>query len=315
MSWVFLTHGFAYKLKKPVCYADLDFRTLAARQVFCQEEDRLNRRLAAKVYLGLLPLSVNAQGQLHLGEGGTPVDWLVKMHRLPQQNMLDSVIRHGGVSGQDVARIVRRLVAFYRNASPVTLDPLAHREGLHSSITLCNARLCQAEYALPQAQIARITDRLHRLLAELGVHIERRILSAKYVEAHGDLRPEHICLTPHIVIIDCLEFSRTLRILDPIDELGFLALECERLGAPDSGALFLRTYSELSGDWANSSLLHFYQSYRACLRAQIAIRHLDEEKYRTSICSSAKWRQRACDYLHLAERHQLAINATIDPPV
>jgi aminoglycoside phosphotransferase family enzyme len=35
MSWVFLTHQYAYKLKKPVCYNMLDFRTIAARHFYC----------------------------------------------------------------------------------------------------------------------------------------------------------------------------------------------------------------------------------------------------------------------------------------
>ncbi|HSR70839.1 MAG TPA: hypothetical protein VLL72_00535, partial [Kiloniellales bacterium] len=52
MSWVFLTDRYAYKLKKPVAYDSLDFRSLAARKHFCGEELRLNRRLARNVYVG-----------------------------------------------------------------------------------------------------------------------------------------------------------------------------------------------------------------------------------------------------------------------
>src|SRR5512145_1347119 len=49
-SWVFLTDTKAWKLKKPVRYDFLDFSTLEARRRDCEEELRLNRRLAADVY-------------------------------------------------------------------------------------------------------------------------------------------------------------------------------------------------------------------------------------------------------------------------
>ena len=40
MSWVFLTHDHAYKLKKPVCYSFLDFSTMDARRQMAKEELR-----------------------------------------------------------------------------------------------------------------------------------------------------------------------------------------------------------------------------------------------------------------------------------
>jgi aminoglycoside phosphotransferase family enzyme len=46
ISWVLLTGPYAYKIKKPVNFGFLDFSTLAKRKHFCEEELRLNRRLA-----------------------------------------------------------------------------------------------------------------------------------------------------------------------------------------------------------------------------------------------------------------------------
>lgn len=57
MSWVFLTHAFAWKLKKPVVHLFLDYRRVARRRFFCEEEIRLNRRLAPAVYLDAVPLA------------------------------------------------------------------------------------------------------------------------------------------------------------------------------------------------------------------------------------------------------------------
>ncbi|MBC7294150.1 MAG: hypothetical protein H5T84_08655, partial [Thermoleophilia bacterium] len=113
------------------------------------------------------------------------------------------------------------------------------------------------------------------------------------------LRPEHIWLGPEPVVIDCLEFEREFRILDTADELSFLAMECERLGAPSVGQSFLETYSEYTGDKPPEKLLHFYKSYRAALRAKITIWHIKDSEVR----NPSKWSNLAGEYLRLAEAH------------
>ena len=95
MSYVFLAGDKAYKLKKPVRYPFLDFSTLDARERNCREEARLNRRLAADVYLGVLPLTFDGARVFALGGDGAVVDWLVEMRRLPQEAMLDRLISDG----------------------------------------------------------------------------------------------------------------------------------------------------------------------------------------------------------------------------
>ena len=68
ISWVFLTDRFAYKLKKPVKFDFLDFSTLERRRQACNDEVRLNRRMAPHVYLGLVPVRQDSQGQFRLDE-------------------------------------------------------------------------------------------------------------------------------------------------------------------------------------------------------------------------------------------------------
>lgn len=134
--------------------------------------------------------------------------------------------------------------------------------------------------------------RLHGLLAD-------RVLAGKIIQGHGDLRPEHVCLRPVIAIIDCLEFSRALRTQDAMDEIGFLALECERLGNPAAGARLLALYRDESQDDIADELLHFYQSCRARTRALIAARHLRDAQHR----DWPHWRRKAEAYLALARQH------------
>jgi aminoglycoside phosphotransferase family enzyme len=101
MSWVFLTDRHAYKLKKPVSYDFLDFSTIDARRFYCEEEVRLNARLAAEVYLGIVELTLNSLGHLQLDGAGAVIDWLIRMRRLPTRHMLDYAIKNGRASQED----------------------------------------------------------------------------------------------------------------------------------------------------------------------------------------------------------------------
>ena len=125
MSWVFIAGNRVYKLKKPVHFPFLDFRTLEARENNCREEVRLNRRLAPNVYLGVDSLAVDKKGQLSIGQRGEIVDWLVEMRRLPDELMLDQAIlrhtiEHDGSRRLDA--VADLLVGFYRASPPVEIS-------------------------------------------------------------------------------------------------------------------------------------------------------------------------------------------------
>lgn len=317
MSWVFLTDQYAYKLKKPVCQDVLDFRTIAARRHYCNEEVRLNRRLAPDVYLGVVSLSLDALGHLRLAHGGNgedghaTVDWLVQMRRLPARWMLDYAIRNSSLHEDDIRRIVYHLAAFYNACEAVSIDAAAYRAGFLRAIDHNQQILTRLEYRLPSQSISDLCAAQRAVVHTRQDLFDARVQDGKIIEGHGDLRPEHICLKPNIAIIDCLEFSRALRLVDPVDELAYLALECERLGLAQAGNSLLHIYSEKSGDRPDMALVGFYQGFRALLRAGIAIRHLDEERYR----HSEEWHHRATSYVQLAEKFQKASSSVSDPPV
>jgi aminoglycoside phosphotransferase family enzyme len=299
MSWVFLTDRLVYKLKKPVRFEFLDFSTLERRHHDCQEEVRLNRRLAQGVYLGVTPLTVDAAGRLHLNGEGEAADWLVKMQRLPRERMLDHAIAVGRVDEAGVRAFAQILAGFYRHADPVSMTLHAYRQRFEQDIHANTTALSEPGYGLPRRQVTLIKQALQQFLADKPELFDARIKGGKIVEAHGDLRPEHICLIDPPVIIDCLEFNRALRILDPADELAFLALECEHAGAPYIGEIVFDTYRQLTGDAPAPSLVCFYKALRAQLRAKLSIRHLDDH----DAGEHNKWVQRASDYLQLAEHY------------
>lgn len=300
MSWVFLTDRYAYKLKKPVRFSYLDFSTEEARRKDCMEELRLNRRLTSGVYLEIAALVLDKEGKLRISsEGGTVVDWLVKMRRLPAQRMLDVMIRERRVGSDDVRSVAGVLGRFYLECAAVKVTPADYRKRLADTIAEHLEELSTPAFGLPAALVAQICARQRGVLDRCSALFDERATSGKIVEGHGDLRPEHICLEPQPQIIDCLEFSRDFRILDRADELAFLALECERLGAPELKAPIFETYGELTADRPHPVLVHFYQSHRACLRAKMSIWHLKDSALR----ANPKWPAQARDYLRFAHEH------------
>jgi aminoglycoside phosphotransferase family enzyme len=298
MSWVFLTDRHVYKLKKPVRYDYLDFSTLAARHRNCMEEVRLNRRFATNVYEGVVPLTVDAQGALQIAGSGAIIDWLVQMRRLPAERMLDYAMAHGTVVETAVHQVGTLLTRAYLQMPPVAIAPAAYRQWLAREVQANWRELAMPHYHLPLALVESVlTAQMAFLEQEFGL-LDSRVHAGRIIEAHGDLRPEHICLEDEPVIIDCLEFNQALRILDTVSELAFLALECERLGAPEVGAGILETYSSAAGDRPPRRLLAFYKSYHAGMRAKIAVWHLKEP----AVHDAAQWTQKAQHYLRLASR-------------
>jgi aminoglycoside phosphotransferase family enzyme len=303
MSWVFLTAQNAYKLKKPVRQDYLDFSTLSAREHYCREELRLNQRLAPGIYLDVVPLRRDARGELRVAGPGETVEWLVKMRRLPAERMLDRMIRSGVVQDAQAAELGRILADFYRDAPRAALSSSEYRANCRAAVALnlhlLGDPLFELDAGAPQRVHAALLALIDRDAAWFGAR------AARVVEAHGDLRPEHVCLNSPPVIYDRLEFNRAFRLLDPAEELAYLAMECELLGAPAVGARVFEVYVARSGDDPPAPLRHWYMAYRACLRARLAARHILDRPRE----DWERWLREARRYLDAAERHCRAIKA------
>jgi aminoglycoside phosphotransferase family enzyme len=300
MSWVFLTDTHAYKLKKPVRYPFLDFRTIDARHIDCLEEVRLNRRLAGDVYLGVVPLA-GQPGNLRLGGDSRAVDWLVRMRRLPSPRMLDRLIQTRQAGPGQLNAVGHLLGRFYRQRRPVEIAADEYRRCLRDEIEENGAELAQGPFALPGERVHSLCEHQRRFLDSADAILDGRVEQGQIVEGHGDLRPEHVCLTDPPVVIDCLEFKRQFRILDPADELAYLGMECERLGAGWAGPELLAAYGEITGDKPPPELVHFHASVRAMLRAKLALWHTRDH----DIGEPDRWVRKALSYIEAAERHAL----------
>jgi aminoglycoside phosphotransferase family enzyme len=165
-----------------------------------------------------------------------------------------------------------------------------------------HAVLADPVFGLPADAVAGLHATLGAWLRDNTPLLAARA-AAFLVEGHGDLRPEHVCLESPPVVFDCLEFNRDFRIVDIADELAALAMECERLGASFVGAVLFQVYTARTGDVPAPALRHFYQSYRAALRARLALLHTRE----LPPSAWARWQATAQEYLAVAQQHAAAL--------
>jgi aminoglycoside phosphotransferase family enzyme/predicted kinase len=309
ISWVFLVGDLVYKVKKPLHLAFLDYSTLERRRHFCHEEVRLNRRLAPDVYLGVVPI-LRRGSAFEVGVlGGEPTagevveDYAVVMRRLPEERMLDRLLRRQGAGAMPVDAIAERLAGFHRGC-PVGAAARwgsveAIRElvlaNLHETDPFVGDTLRRVDRELVEGAEARF------IVTHRGLLV-RRVERGFVREVHGDLRPEHICLTDdRIVVFDCVEFSERFRTCDVASEIAFLTMELDFLGFPELSEDLVRAYAAHSADDEIKSLLPFYGAYRAYVRGKVESLKSREREVPAPEREAA--RESADRYFRLASRY------------
>jgi len=299
LSWVFLVDRFAYKLKKPLRHPRADLSTLAARKANATTEVELNRRLAPGIYLGIIALTEGSAGRLELGGRGRVLDWLVKMRRLPDRLMLDGLLDRRDLPRARLQALAERLARFYIEAPRVELRGPTYRQRLLAELRINHRILTDVGPTVPMERIERLHTRICGFLQEQAALLDARAENGCLVEGHGDLRPEHVCLLRHPILFDRLEFSERLRQVDPLDDLAFLVVDCERLGFRQVGRMLYDHYRSRSGDSAPRILVQFYASYRAVLRARLAAAHIPG----LAPWAQKPWADRAAALVRIAEQH------------
>ncbi|MFQ5734270.1 MAG: AAA family ATPase [Planctomycetaceae bacterium] len=286
ISVVFLTPAHAWKLLKPVKFDFLDFSTPQARREECRNEVRLNGRLAADVYLDVVPVTQTTDG-LSLGGSGTPVDWVVKMRRLPADATLRAKIESGAATAEDIEHLLDLLHPFFENAARgPDIDrsgaPPVIRRILVENLDALDGGVISGPgsskiRATHTAEVAALRSVQLQFLATHAALFQQRVDEGWVRDGHGDLRAEHVYFTDPPVIIDCVAFNDALRHADLLDEICFLATDLQRLGRDDLSAVLIDRYRRRMDDPAPSALSHFFQSYRFSVRAKVACLRAGEE--------------------------------------
>jgi hypothetical protein len=306
ISWLFFTEHCVYKVKKPVDFGFLDFTTLEARQHFCEEEARLNRRLASDVYLGVLEVKA-MNGEIRLGGPGETVDYALQMRRLPEDRMLPALLASGAVTSETMWRLAQLLATFHRQAAT---GGAIDQDGTIAVILKNweeNFAQTQAylDFPLRRDVYEKIRRRVLAFCRAREHLFDQRVATGRIRDGHGDLRAEHICLTEPIAIFDCIEFNHRFRYGDVAADVAFLAMDLDERGFEDLSQAFVQAYVECSGDQDLPSVLDFYKCYRAFVRAKVECFRVDD----TTVSAGDKRRalHAALRYCQLAARYADAL--------
>ena len=272
ISWVVLTGPYTYKIKKPVNLGFVDFSTLAKRHFFCQEELRLNRRLAPQLYLEVVALYGTPE-RPHFHGQGAPIEYAVKMAQFAQETLLSHLIAVGQLQVSHIDRLAHEVSAFH--ARIATADPLSHfgsPEMIYQPMQENFQHLFDTiDDPVRQAHARALEAWSQRTFAARRPTFVARKQGGFVRECHGDMHLGNMILRDdEIVIFDCLEFNEDLRWLDVASDVAFLIMDLEDRGRPDLGHRFLNSYLEATGDYGLLVLLPFYLMYRATVRAKVA---------------------------------------------
>jgi aminoglycoside phosphotransferase family enzyme/predicted kinase len=266
VSWVFLTGRYAYKVKKPVKLPFVDFSSLRAREHYCREELRINRRLAPDLYLGVVPI------------GGTPtsprvgrkpaIEYAVKMREFPADARLDRRLAANGVPRSALSDFGAWLARFHGRLPPIR-GSAAGDVGAGVLRNLEELADCLGRRRRRELEVLRTWTEAR--CTSLAPVFARRAAEGRHREGHGDLHLQNLLWrNGAIMAFDALEFDRRLREIDVVSEAAFLAMDLRAHGRPDLEYEFVNGYLEASGDYGGADVLEFYLVYRALVRAKVA---------------------------------------------
>lgn len=294
ISLLFFVGDLVYKLKKPVRFPFVDQRTREARERLCHREVELNSRLAPDCYLGVASL---------VGPDGEPWDHLVLMRRMPEERRMSALVLAGDPRAAGVLDDLASLLAgLHRTAdrSPL-IDACATRSAVQAR---WEEIFEEVEPSVGTVLDAQDVDQVRRLaeqyLAGREPLFARRIERGAICDGHGDLMADDIfCLDDGPRVLDCIEFDETYRYVDVANDVAFLVMDLERLGAPELGERFVDAYEKCAGQALPRSLVDFYVAYRAMVRSMVGCLRTTQLSGEEAEAGTARSR----DLLELCHRH------------
>jgi len=303
ISHLYLTDSLVYKIKKKVNFEFCNFTSLDRRRFYCEEEIRLNRRLAPDCYLGVSKI-VRQGDRFLIDQPGEICEYAVRMRRLPQTKMLTRQLDAAGHRKTLLPKIEKlgRLLAHFHNQAP-HLDKESHNDQ-HTLLfywqqNFDQTRNCPATLIRP-ATFNALEQMVMGFIHENSELFRQRQKLGYVRDGHGDLHSEHICLTEPMQIFDCIEFNPDLRYGDILNDFAFLYMDLEFRGRPDLAQRLWQSYrNNIETGPQAQSLLRFYCLYRAWVRAKVHFFQIN------ATAEAAEHQRQAREYFRLAGSYAL----------
>ncbi len=303
ISYVLLAGDFVYKFKKPMDFGFLNFTTLEKRKYFCEQELLLNRRLCPTVYLDLVTINRDNASGLTLDGPGEPIEYGVKMIRMPEERMMGNIIRTGKLNHRMIETIVATLKPFYKMAaSGSAIEKFGTAAAVGASVmeNLQQSAPHIGCESLSREEYDEIDNYVRNFLKNKEL-FNQRIAAGRIRDCHGDLHSANICLADSVYIYDCIEFNHRFRYIDMASDVAFLAMDLDYFGLKELSEYFIHCFQEATGDMGLSAVLNFYKCYRAAVRGKIGL--LTGHEPEVDPETRAKALAQATRYFALAKRY------------
>jgi aminoglycoside phosphotransferase family enzyme len=265
-SIVFLAADRAYKLKRAIRYASLDYTTLGLRRAACEAELALNRRTAPELYLDVRSINRGGDGALAFDGLGPALDHVVVMRRFDQADLFDHMAERGSLTPELMAEL-GEAVAHLHLAAEIT--PGCGGSAAIARVIADNSReLARVAAVLDGAAVGTLESRAVAALQAMAALLDRRRAEGKVRRCHGDLRLANICLYGgRPTLFDCIEFSDEIGCIDVLHDLAFLLMDLLVRGHDDLGNAVFNAYLDLAPETDGLRCLPLFLALRAATRS------------------------------------------------
>lgn len=267
-SIVFLAGDRAWKLKRAVRYAYLDYSTADRRRAMCEAEVRINRRTAPSLYRGVAAVTRQADGGLAIGGAGTPVDWLVEMTRFDESCVFNRLAEAGMLPLRFMDPLAHAIARFHGTA-----DDRANHGGWEAMRRIIDGNAAgfkeEAAGVLDPVRWAKLTDRSRFMLDRNCILLDQRRDDGLVRHCHGDLHLRNVVLLDgRPTLFDAIEFNDEFSSIDVLYDLAFLLMDLWRLGLPRHANVLWNRYLAETGDLDGLPLMPLFLSCRAAVMAK-----------------------------------------------
>lgn len=298
---VFLAGEDVFKIKRAVKFDYLDFSTLALRQEICEREFALNKPAAPQLYLGVVPITQDTEGNLAIDGSGKPVEWAVHMRRFDQANLYSDLARRHKIGATQIRALAAEVANYHKAQAAAPIESGTDR--VAAIIEELRSEFSALAGTVDAAQASSFLRAADQELSRIGPILDKRARSGLISRCHGDLHLGNIVqLDGKPVLFDALEFDETLATTDLLYEVAFLVMDLWHQGLRPEANLLLNRYlyetvqfDQLEGLGA----LPLFMALRAAIRAMVTAQRSAQMPEATPACPPdvGKYLRDAIDFL------------------
>ena len=307
---IFLAGGEAWKIKRAVRFAYMDFSTLEKRRAACMREVAVNRQFGSALYLGCVPITRSLSGKMSFGSDSDIVEWAVHMRRFRDSALLSTIARDTGISSELARALADVIMKAHAGARPA--GPRSGTAPFRELATSIATALSEPEMAC--AEFAALADRISRQIDVSTALLDERAANGFVRRCHGDLHLANIVMWEgHPALYDAIEFDEGLATIDTLYDLAFLLMDLDHHGQRLAANVVLNRYLWRSGaslDLSGLVALPLFLSLRAAVRAMVTVDRAGQisgEARDRDLEAARAYLARAGGYLHPRPPQLIAI--------